>query len=96
MMKNIITIMFVVALVMHISSGCFVKLSNTSNFKKIENIITCDTSLVNYLDKHWYPNRGNDCHASYYWTFLKKGGKSPIFVFSHDIRIYAFPALAQI
>jgi len=33
---------------------------------------------------------------SYYWTFLKRGGKSPIFVFSHDIRIHAFPALTQI
>jgi hypothetical protein len=31
-----------------------------------------------------------------YWTFLKRGGKSPIFVFSDDIRIYALPALAQI
>ena len=32
----------------------------------------------------------------YYWTFLKKGGKRPIFVFSHDMIINASPALTQI
>jgi hypothetical protein len=36
----------------------------------------------------------NNC--AYYWTFLKRGGKSPIFVFSQDMIIYASPALTQI
>ena|GEM_PF-7061618 len=31
-----------------------------------------------------------------FWTFLKRGGKSLIFVFSHDMKIYASPALTQI
>jgi RHS repeat-associated protein len=35
-------------------------------------------------------------YTPYYWTFLKRGGKSPIFVFSHNIRIHASPALTQI
>jgi hypothetical protein len=32
----------------------------------------------------------------YYWTFLKNGGRSAIFVFSHDIKSDASPTLAQI
>lgn len=30
-------------------------------------------------------------NAAHYWTFLKRGGKSLIFVFSDDIRIECFP-----
>ncbi len=61
MTNNFIKV-YVVALVICFNSCCFVKLKNKSNLDKIGYVIPCETALINYLDKHWYPNRENDCH----------------------------------
>lgn len=62
MMATVFHKMFVIILLLFLSGCCLFRPSEINTIKSVKDVIKCDSSIVSYIDKHWYPEREKKCH----------------------------------